>query len=109
MRIFITVVILVHGLIHLLGFLKSVKPQSVKELSQNISKQRGILAVLSNPFNCHCSYLFHDAGLVVDSRFAGGDHIADSDNIGLEGCEVWDDCKHHNSDSGNYWLYLQKF
>lgn len=47
MRIFITVVILVHGLIHFLGFLKSVKPQSVKELSQNISKQRGILWLFS--------------------------------------------------------------
>ena len=47
MRIILTVVILAHGLIHLLGFFKSVEPQSVKELSQNISMQRGILWLLS--------------------------------------------------------------
>lgn len=47
MRIFLTVVILAHGLIHLLGFFKSVKPQSIKELSRNISKQRGIVWLLS--------------------------------------------------------------
>ena len=47
MRIIFTVLILAHGLIHLLGFFKSVKPQSVKKLSQSISKQRGIVWLLS--------------------------------------------------------------
>jgi len=47
MRIIFTVLILAHGLIHLLGFFKSVKPERVKNLTQRITKQRGIVWLIA--------------------------------------------------------------
>lgn len=43
MRIFLIVLILIHGLIHLLGFLKAYNLANIDQLTQNISKPVGLL------------------------------------------------------------------
>lgn len=47
MRIILIVLTLVHGLIHLLGFAKSIKPESISQLTQNISKQAGLVWLIA--------------------------------------------------------------
>ncbi len=46
MKFFLLVIIIVHGLIHLLGFVKAFNLAQVNQLTQNISKPFGVLWVL---------------------------------------------------------------
>ena len=43
LRIILIAVLFFHGLIHLLGFIKSVNPESVSQISHHISRQAGIV------------------------------------------------------------------
>lgn len=41
MRILFAALLVIHGLIHLLGFVKAMRPQYISRLSRNISKPEG--------------------------------------------------------------------
>ena len=46
MRLALTVLILIHGLIHFMGFAKAFKLAEINQLSQNISKPIGMFWLL---------------------------------------------------------------
>lgn len=48
MRNLIIILLLIHGLIHLMGFIKSIKPEKITGLKSEISKQVGLFWLLSS-------------------------------------------------------------
>ncbi len=42
MKILLFIILLVHGIIHLMGFVKSVNPDKITELKQEVSKIAGL-------------------------------------------------------------------
>lgn len=46
-RIIFAFIVIVHGLIHLMGFIKAFKLAEINQLTQNISKPTGLLWLLS--------------------------------------------------------------
>lgn len=61
MKMLIVFILLVHGLIHIMGFVKSVNPNAITELKTNISKPLGILWLLTAFL-----FIFTSAFLFVD-------------------------------------------
>jgi hypothetical protein len=43
MKIFFLILIGLHGLIHIMGFIKAIKPEAIKELKQPVTKTAGIV------------------------------------------------------------------
>lgn len=58
MRLFLFFVIMIHGLIHLIGFVKAFKLAEVNQLTQNISPPVGLLWLLSTLFFIVTAILF---------------------------------------------------
>lgn len=54
MRYLLNLLILLHGLIHLMGFAKAFNYAAVSQLTQPISKSAGVLSGVISPAICHC-------------------------------------------------------
>lgn len=52
LRIIFISLMFLHGLIHLLGFIKSINPEKISQLTQNISKPFGLLWLLATILFC---------------------------------------------------------
>lgn len=48
MRFFFALLLLIHGLIHLIGLIKSINPEAIPQLNRNISKTEGIIWLLTS-------------------------------------------------------------
>ncbi len=59
MKIFFLIAIGLHGFIHLMGFIKSVKPEAIKDLQEPVTKQAGIVWLVT------CVLVLFSLGLFI--------------------------------------------
>ena len=68
MRVFFLILFIIHGLIHLLGFVKAFNLTQIDQLTQHISKPVGLLWLFASTLFIATSILYV---LEEDARYAG--------------------------------------
>lgn len=94
-------IVLVHGLIHLMGFSKAFGVGQITSLTRDISKQTGAIWLLA-------ALLFLIAGtgylfkrMVACNRCFWCSGFTDTHHPELAGCKIWNDSQCDHSDDGH--------
>ena len=94
MKIAITFIFVIHGLIHFMGFAKAFDYDNMAEFTEEISKPTGVFWLLTGLLFAASAILFMlKKRRLVDTRHRCGRGIANLDFYGWDRCQIRDNCQ----------------